>query len=180
MTDIPQNIFHIHSLHLQQWLLWLSRGFTPSVLYRHYLAWLWSAWQDMVSVDTVLNSDFSKIWKLTVSVVSTYWYGWGWSDTVNFLLFLGCWTAFVAVPYLTLSPIFFPRLAHHFVIPAVEVVTMIFWFAGFIAMGAQLPPPKYCHSHVCSSLQAATIFAAFEWWDSCHWFALNKSIQYTD
>jgi hypothetical protein len=95
--------------------------------------------------------------------VSTYWYGWGWSDTVNFLLFLGCWTAFVAVPYLALSPIFFPRLAHHFVIPAVEVITMIFWFAGFIAMGAQLPPPRYCHYHVCSSLQAATVFAAFEW-----------------
>ncbi|KAJ5319380.1 uncharacterized protein N7506_012084 [Penicillium brevicompactum] len=100
---------------------------------------------------------------LTGYVVSTYWDSWAWSDTVNFVLFLGCWTAFVAVPYLALSPIFFPRLAHHLVIPAVEVITMIFWFAGFIAIGAQLPPPRYCHTSACSSLQAATIFGAFEW-----------------
>lgn len=97
-------------------------------------------------------------------VVSTYYYySWPYSDTVNFLLFLGCWTAFIAVPYLTFAPIHFPRLAHHYVIPGIEVVTMIFWFAGFIAMGSQLPPPRWCHSSTCSSLQAATIFGAFEW-----------------
>lgn len=96
-------------------------------------------------------------------VVSTFYYEWSYSDTVNFLLFLGCWTAFVAVPYLTIAPIWFPRLAHHYVIPAVEVITMIFWFAGFIAMGAMLPPPRWCHGSACSSLQAATVFGAFEW-----------------
>lgn len=95
-------------------------------------------------------------------VVSTFYNGWSYSDTVNFLLFLGCWTAFVAVPYLAISPIWFPRLAHHYVIPAVEVITMIFWFAGFIAMGAMLPRPR-CHGSACSSLQAATVFGAFEW-----------------
>ncbi|KAJ5145681.1 uncharacterized protein N7515_000245 [Penicillium bovifimosum] len=99
---------------------------------------------------------------LTGYVVST-WDGWAWSDTVNFLLFLGCWTAFVAVPYLALAPIWFPRLAHRYVVPAVEVITMIFWFAGFIAMGALLPRPRLCHSSVCSSLQAATVFGAIEW-----------------
>lgn len=99
-------------------------------------------------------------------VVSTFYYEWSYSDTVNFLLFLGCWTAFVAVPYLTIAPIWFPRLAHHYVIPAVEVITMIFWFAGFIAMGAMLPPPRWCHGSACSSLQAATVFGAFEWWES--------------
>ncbi|CAG8907291.1 unnamed protein product [Penicillium egyptiacum] len=103
---------------------------------------------------------------LTGYVVSTFYYGWSYSDTVNFLLFLGCWTAFVAVPYLAITPIWFPRLAHHYVIPAVEVITMIFWFAGFIAMGAMLPPPRWCHGSACSSLQAATVFGAFEWCDS--------------
>jgi hypothetical protein len=96
-------------------------------------------------------------------VVSTYYGGWSYSDTVNFLVFLGCWTAFVAVPYLAISPIWFPRLAHRYVIPAVEVITMIFWFAGFIALGAMLPPPRGCHGSVCSSLQAATVFGALEW-----------------
>ncbi|OGE57386.1 hypothetical protein PENARI_c002G12138 [Penicillium arizonense] len=101
---------------------------------------------------------------LTGYVVSTFYsYSWPYSDTVNFLLFLGCWTAFIAVPYLTFAPIHFPRLAHHYVIPGIEVVTMIFWFAGFVAMGSQLPPPRWCHSSTCSSLQAATIFGAFEW-----------------
>lgn len=99
-------------------------------------------------------------------VVSTYYNEWSYSDTVNFLLFLGCWTAFIAVPYLTISPIWFPRLAHHYAIPAVEVITMIFWFAGFIAMGAMLRPPRWCHGSACSSLQAATVFGAFEWWES--------------
>ncbi|KAJ5416349.1 hypothetical protein N7491_011251 [Penicillium cf. griseofulvum] len=64
---------------------------------------------------------------LTGYVVSTYYDGWSYSDTVNFLVFLGCWTAaFIAVP----SPRHFtnmvPRLAHQYVIPAVEVITMIF------------------------------------------------------
>ncbi|KAG0158005.1 MARVEL-like domain [Penicillium digitatum] len=100
---------------------------------------------------------------LTGYVVSFFYDGWAYSNTVNFLLFLGCWTAFVAVPYLAIAPLWFPRLTHHYVIPAVEVITMIFWFAGFIAMGAMLPPPRWCHGSACSSLQAATVFGAFEW-----------------
>ncbi|KAJ9484670.1 hypothetical protein VN97_g8693 [Penicillium thymicola] len=102
---------------------------------------------------------------LTGYVVSTFYNEWPYSNTVNFLLFLGCWTTFVAVPYLTISPIWLPRLAHHNIIPAVEVITMIFWFAGFIAMGAMLPSRWRHGSHgsAYSSLQAATIFGSFEW-----------------
>jgi hypothetical protein len=96
-------------------------------------------------------------------VISTFSYWWSFSDTVNFLLFLGCWTTFLATPYLLAAPIYFPRLAHRFVIPAVEVITMIFWFAGFIAMGAQLPAPAYCTWSGCRALQAVTVFGAFEW-----------------
>lgn len=96
-------------------------------------------------------------------VISTFSYWWSYSDTVNFLLFLGCWTTFVATPYLLAAPIYFPRLAHRFVIPAVEVITMIFWFSGFIAIGAQLPSPAYCTWSGCRALQAVTVFGAFEW-----------------
>ncbi|KAJ5939878.1 hypothetical protein N7516_000046 [Penicillium verrucosum] len=102
---------------------------------------------------------------LTGYVVSTFYNEWSYSNTVNFLLFLGCWTTFVAVPYLVISPIWLPRLAHHHIIPAVEVITMIFWFAGFIAMGAMLPSPRWrygSHGSAYSSLQAATIFGSFE------------------
>lgn len=97
------------------------------------------------------------------TVVSTFTW-WAYSSTVDFLLFLGCWTSFVAVPYLGAAPIFYPRLAHHYVIPAVEVITMIFWFAGFIALGAELPPPAYCQWSACRAMQATTVFGAFEWY----------------
>ncbi|KAJ5461094.1 uncharacterized protein N7458_002646 [Penicillium daleae] len=100
---------------------------------------------------------------LTAYVISTFAYWWSFSDTVNFLLFLGCWTTFVATPYLLAAPIYFPRLAHRFVIPAVEVITMIFWFAGFIAIAAQLPSPAYCKWSGCRALQAVAVFGAFEW-----------------
>lgn len=95
----------------------------------------------------------------TLAAVSVF----DWSDTVNFMLFNGVWTAFVATPYLALAPVYFPQLAHRFVIPAVEIVTMIFWFAGFIALGVLLPSPHYCHWGQCRALQAATVFGAFEW-----------------
>lgn len=82
---------------------------------------------------------------------------------MDFLLFLGCWTTFLATPYLAAAPIYAPHLAHRFVIPAVEVVTMIFWFAGFIALGAELPPAAGCVWSACRALQAVTVFGSFEW-----------------
>ncbi|OKL57219.1 hypothetical protein UA08_07682 [Talaromyces atroroseus] len=90
-------------------------------------------------------------------------YSWYSSDTVNFDLFNSIWTLVVALPYLSLVPIFFASLSHIYIVLAAEIVTMIFWFAGFIALGAFLPPPRACHGGVCSSLQAATVFASFEW-----------------
>ncbi|KAJ5709609.1 hypothetical protein N7493_009900 [Penicillium malachiteum] len=99
---------------------------------------------------------------LTAYVVST-WDWWGESDTANFVLFLSCWTLIVAIPYLALAPTHAPRLAHRMVIPAMEVITMIFWFAGFIATAAELPDSHACHWSACRSRQAATVFGAFEW-----------------
>jgi len=95
-------------------------------------------------------------------VISTF-NGWSYSSTVDFNLFLGCWTTFLATPYLAAAPIYAPHLAHRYVIPAVEVVTMIFWFAGFIAMGAELPPAVGCTWSTCRALQAVTVFGSFEW-----------------
>ncbi|KAJ5698290.1 hypothetical protein N7462_000295 [Penicillium macrosclerotiorum] len=45
---------------------------------------------------------------LTAYVISALYDWWSFSDTVNYLLFLGCWTAFVATPYLAAAPIYFP------------------------------------------------------------------------
>ncbi|KAF9890184.1 hypothetical protein FE257_006345 [Aspergillus nanangensis] len=87
----------------------------------------------------------------------------GYSSTVNFMLFSAIWTAFVAVPYLLLGPSMVPNFPHRFVVPAMEGVTMIFWFAGFIALATALPPPKYCSFGECHAGQAAAAFGAFEW-----------------
>ncbi|QKX60739.1 uncharacterized protein TRUGW13939_07885 [Talaromyces rugulosus] len=96
-----------------------------------------------------------------INVELSYW--WDSSDTVNFDLFSAIWTLLIALPYLSLVPIFFSSLSHVYAVLAVEAVTMIFWFAGFIALGALLPPPRVCHSSPCRALQAATVFASFEW-----------------
>ncbi|OOF94432.1 hypothetical protein ASPCADRAFT_208938 [Aspergillus carbonarius ITEM 5010] len=104
------------------------------------------------------------IFAIIVLGLTAYYISWfTFSDTVNFMLFNGIWTAFIATPYLALAPVFFPQLAHRLVIPAVEVITMIFWFAGFIALGVYLPAAEYCHWSRCRALQAATVFGAFEW-----------------
>ncbi|KAL5355447.1 marvel domain-containing protein [Aspergillus floccosus] len=87
----------------------------------------------------------------------------GYSDTVNFMLFNSIWTAFVATPYLAAGPILVPNFPHRWIVPAVEIITTIFWFAGFIALAAMLPPPRYCHSGPCNAGQAASAFGAFEW-----------------
>jgi len=61
-----------------------------------------------------------------------------------------------------LAPMRFPRFAHRFAILAVEALTMLFWFAGFIALAVFLAG-RVCYGSVCGSAKAATVFAAFEW-----------------
>lgn len=80
------------------------------------------------------------------------------------MLFNGVWTAFIATPYLAFAPIYFPNFAQRIIVLAIDAITMIFWFAGFIALATDLPPARYCHGSLCSSLQAATVFGALTWY----------------
>ncbi|ORY16880.1 membrane-associating domain-domain-containing protein [Clohesyomyces aquaticus] len=91
-------------------------------------------------------------------------YNWGWSpSSVNFLLFCSIWTL-LAVAYLIVTPSRFPQFAHKFAILAVEAVTMIFWFAGWVAVAA-LWGDIGCGSRrgVCGAGTAAIVFGAIEW-----------------
>lgn len=92
--------------------------------------------------------------------------GWGVSPgEVNFNLFNGIWTAFLVVPYLALAPIYFEVAAHPIVMAAVEALTCLFWFAGFIALAALIGrfPASWCSSvRGCAEMQATTVFGAFE------------------
>ncbi|PYH42786.1 MARVEL domain-containing protein [Aspergillus saccharolyticus JOP 1030-1] len=104
------------------------------------------------------------IFAIIVLALTAYYISWySYSDTVNFMLFNGIWTAFVATPYLLLAPMYFPRVAHILIMVAIEAITMVFWFAGFIALGVFLPPSGFCQWGRCRALQAATVFGAFEW-----------------
>ncbi|KAH8599247.1 membrane-associating domain-containing protein [Bisporella sp. PMI_857] len=87
---------------------------------------------------------------------------WDSPSEVNFLVFTSVWTL-LAVIYLWLAPIKFPAAAHKFAILGVESVTMIFWFAGFIALAAFLDDINCRWSRVCRVSIAATVFAAFQW-----------------
>jgi uncharacterized membrane protein (DUF485 family) len=82
---------------------------------------------------------------------------------VNFLLFCGIWTFVLAVPYLVLAPRYFAQAAHKYGILAAEAVTMLFWFAGFIALAVFISNLLFCRGNVCRAAQAATVFGALEW-----------------
>lgn len=79
------------------------------------------------------------------------------------MIFTSVWTLLV-VAYLIVVPITFASTYanHKFAILGVEAVTMIFWFAGFIAWAAWLDD-RYATGRVGGSAKAAAVFAAFEW-----------------
>ncbi|KAI9689384.1 MAG: hypothetical protein M1822_010035 [Bathelium mastoideum] len=93
------------------------------------------------------------------------WWGGYWRamspSEINFLIFASVWSI-LALIYLVVAPWKFPVAAHKFGILAAEAVTMIFWFAGFIALAVFLSD-RVCFGHVCSAAKAAAAFAAFEW-----------------
>ncbi|KAF2249324.1 hypothetical protein BU26DRAFT_564978 [Trematosphaeria pertusa] len=90
------------------------------------------------------------------------WYSWS-PDSVNFMLFTSVWTL-LAVAYLVLAPARFPAAAHKYAIAGVEAVTMIFWFAAWVAVAA-LWGDIGCGSRsgVCGAGTAAIVFGAFIW-----------------
>ncbi|CAD0091195.1 unnamed protein product [Aureobasidium mustum] len=82
-------------------------------------------------------------------------------SSINFLVFSSVWTL-LALIYLTLTSWKLERFAHPWIICGVESLTMLFWFAGFIAAAVYLSDLITCAGRACSSAKAATVFAAFE------------------
>ena len=88
---------------------------------------------------------------------------------INYLIFVAIWTLLV-LAFLMLAPKFFPKAAHNLVILALEFITMIFWFAGFIALAVEaddllcgvLDDVDDCDAPDASA-KAAAAFAAFTW-----------------
>jgi hypothetical protein len=94
---------------------------------------------------------------------SNYWHAISPSQ-INFMIFASVWTV-LALVYLIIVPWrFSDTVAHHkFAILGVESLTMLFWFASFIALAVFLSD-RVCFGHVCSAAKAACVFGAFEWY----------------
>ncbi|KAI4208132.1 MAG: hypothetical protein LQ348_000332 [Seirophora lacunosa] len=70
-----------------------------------------------------------------------------------------------ALPYLALGPRFLPASANKKVIHlAVDALTALFWFAGFIALAAWYGGNDGCTLTVCQVVVATCVFGAFEWY----------------
>jgi Membrane-associating domain len=102
---------------------------------------------------------------LTAYVVSNWANGWWSPDSANFLLFCAVWTL-LAVAYLVITSLRFQNhpVGHKFGILAVEVVTAIFWFAGWVAFASLLGDLPHTQWWTVKRVgEAAVVFAAIEW-----------------
>ncbi|KAF1809377.1 hypothetical protein P152DRAFT_461564 [Eremomyces bilateralis CBS 781.70] len=86
---------------------------------------------------------------------------WSPSD-LNFNVFASVWTLLV-LAYLVVAPLRFPKFAHKFGILAADAITMIFWFAGFIALAVMVNNWGCKHYGPCRAAIAASVFGAIEW-----------------
>ncbi|KAF2182734.1 hypothetical protein K469DRAFT_711419 [Zopfia rhizophila CBS 207.26] len=80
---------------------------------------------------------------------------------INFMIFSPVWTL-LALIYLVVAPMKFPAAAHKFAILGAEVLTMFYWFGGFIALAVFLSD-RICFGTVCAVAKAGTAISAFSW-----------------
>jgi hypothetical protein len=78
------------------------------------------------------------------------------------MLFNAIFTLLV-LAYIALTPLYFPRFFHRIASLALEAITMLFWFAGSIALAAGWAHPWCGGSNYCGSVNAAVAFGFFLW-----------------
>ena len=80
----------------------------------------------------------------------------------GFLLFCACFTILAVIFHLTRSKFADrkPALMGYFQV-AIEIVALLSWFAGFIAVAVNIG--ETCPVDSCGVLKAATVFGGFEW-----------------
>ncbi|KAF7946600.1 hypothetical protein EAE96_009595 [Botrytis aclada] len=112
----------------------------------------------------IVQAVFSIIVLGLMAYAADAWSYWWSPDSVNFLVFTAVWTI-LALIYLIVAPTHFPTAAHKYGILFAEAVTMIFWFAGFIALAVMLNNVNCGHSNwsVCEASIAGDVFAVFLW-----------------
>lgn len=80
------------------------------------------------------------------------------------MVFNSVWTLLV-IAYVGLTPIYFTRIFHKLVSLGLNAVTMLFWFAGSIALAVAFGGPYKCGADtICGSTTAAIAFGFFLWY----------------
>ncbi|CAI7663135.1 unnamed protein product [Penicillium glandicola] len=100
---------------------------------------------------------------LTAYEIASLYDKWSYSNIIYYMLFNGCWTTGIAIPYLGLAPIAFPRFSHEIAIPLMELLTGGLWLSGWIALAATIPSPGACQYSSCHALQALIVVGAIQW-----------------
>ncbi|KAK4108344.1 hypothetical protein N656DRAFT_718327 [Canariomyces notabilis] len=87
----------------------------------------------------------------------------GWTPSVfGFMHFSSIWSL-VVLAYIGLTPLYFARVFHRLAALGLEWITMIFWFAGSIALAARWGSPRCDGNTYCGSVGAAIAFGFFLW-----------------
>ncbi|KAI9836208.1 MAG: hypothetical protein M1819_001545 [Sarea resinae] len=81
---------------------------------------------------------------------------------VNFMIFTSVWTI-LSLIYLLTHHYLPEKLGHRFIIFGLEVLTMVFWFAAFIALAVWYSKLLYCVGHICHVIVAADVISALLW-----------------
>ncbi|CAJ0552958.1 hypothetical protein HG530_012983 [Fusarium avenaceum] len=66
----------------------------------------------------------------------------------------------ISIVYLTLTPLFVPRIYHQYAAVVVESVNTALYFAGFIAIAVFIGSLVMCEGTVCSAARADAVVAA--------------------
>jgi hypothetical protein len=82
----------------------------------------------------------------------------------GFLLFCAVWTILVVIFQLVARIIFTDHAFIGYIRLATEVVAVLSWFAGWIAVAVNIGTGACVEGYVsCGALEAATVFGAVEW-----------------
>ncbi|KAF2202311.1 hypothetical protein GQ43DRAFT_369414 [Delitschia confertaspora ATCC 74209] len=88
---------------------------------------------------------------------------------LTFILFKCAWTLLI-LPPLVLAPIVLPHVFRtkrsKFLLLLPEILTMLYWFAGWVSMTVFLTD-RICFGTVCSIAKAGTAVSAVEWFLWC-------------
>ncbi|KAI4203889.1 MAG: hypothetical protein LQ350_001511 [Teloschistes chrysophthalmus] len=81
-----------------------------------------------------------------------------------FLLFTSVWTIFPALTYLALAPRFHSREGYSkSADPIIDIITALFWFAGFIALAVWYHRLDFCYGRACKIIVTTCVLGALEW-----------------